>query len=282
MKTISTELDTHLKADVTTLATCWKLTLRNSTVMGFCNHDKDITFESVTYISSTGFTSKDLENGSDLAIDNMNIEGILDSTSITEKDIMAGLYDFAEVEIFKVNYEDLTQGKISVRKGWLGEVSVGKNSFVAEISGLTQRLTRTIGELYSPSCRANLGDSRCTLDLASYTVTGSVTGVTSNSIFDDSTRAEDNGYFNFGKITFTSGLNNGLSFEVKEFSDNSIILALPTSYDVAVSDTYTMIAGCDKVFETCKTQFNNVVNFRGEPHVPGTDKILETSGTRSE
>jgi uncharacterized phage protein (TIGR02218 family) len=36
--------------------------------------------------------------------------------------------------------------------------------------------------------------------------------------------------------------------------------------------------GCDKRFETCVTRFNNAVNFRGEPHLPGNDPLTRYPG----
>ena len=39
--------------------------------------------------------------------------------------------------------------------------------------------------------------------------------------------------------------------------------------EVAVGDAFTVTAGCDKHFKTCKAKFDNGVNFRGFPHVPG-------------
>lgn len=281
MKSISANLENHLAGEVTTLATCWKITRSDTTIMGFTDHDRDLIIDSVSYLAATGFTPTAIASSDNLAVDNLDVEGMLDSTAIKEEDIMAGLYDFAEIEIFQVNYGNIGHGKLMLRRGWLGEVSIGKNSFVAEVRGLTQRLSRTIGELYSPSCRANFGDSRCGVNLTSFTVTGSITSVTNNQVFADTTRAEASGYFNFGKITFTSGNNNGLSMEVKEYTIGKITLVLPMPYTVQVGNSYSLIAGCDKTFATCRDDFNNVVNFRGEPHVPGTDKMLETSSTRA-
>ncbi len=67
--------------------------------------------------------------------------------------------------------------------------------------------------------------------------------------------------------------------EVKEFLDTEIALCLPMPNTVAVGHTFNIIAGCDKLKQTCLDKFNNIVNFRGFPDVPGTDKIMETSGT---
>ncbi|MEZ5691478.1 MAG: DUF2163 domain-containing protein [Rickettsiales bacterium] len=281
MKNISNELALHIAGEVTTLATCWKLTRRDGVNFAFTDHDLDINVESVIYKAASGFTPSAIQNTDSLNVDNLDIEGVLSSENIEEKDIMAGLYDFAEIEIFMVNYSDLTQGKLKLRRGWLGEVAIRSSQFVVEVRGLTQRLSQKFGELYSASCRASFTDSRCKLDAASFTVSGSVTFVTSNQEFFDSTRLESSGIYNFGKISFTSGDNSGLSMELKEFiSGGRIILVLPMPYLVSVGDSYNMTQGCDKTLSTCINRYSNAINFRGEPHVPGIDSMLETAGTR--
>lgn len=282
MKQISTELRDHIAGEVTTLATCWKLTRRDDTVLGFTDHDVDIVFDEKTYKAASGFTASAIQNTSSLSVDNLDIEGVLTDGSVTDEDILAGKYDFAEIEIFQLNYSDLSQGTLKLRRGWLGEVSLHKQQFVAEVRGLTQRLAQTIGELYSASCRATFGDARCKVDMEAYTVSGSVTNAVSKQEFKDSSRDEANGVFNFGTINFTSGDNSGLSMEVKEYSPGGrLILVLPMPYMIAVDDEYTLTQGCDKTLSTCFNIFNNVANFRGEPHVPGIDRMLETAGTRS-
>lgn len=286
MKQISNDLAAHLALEGTTLATCWKMTRRDSTVFCFTDHDQDITFESNVYSASSGFTPSSIHNSGTLSVDNLDVEGMLSSSSIRETDIMAGLYDFAEIDIFQVNYADLSQGSMKLKRGWLGEVSFFKQQFIAEVRGLTQRLSQTMGELYSSSCRASLGDSRCKINLALHTVTGSVTVSSGTSQFTDTSRTEASGTFSFGTITFTSGANNGISMEVKEYilkpvGGGQLALALPMVNPILAGDTYSLTKGCDKTLATCYARFNNVVNFRGEPLVPGLDRMLETAGTRS-
>jgi len=288
MKTISTALATHIAGEVTTLTTCWLLTRRDTTVFGFTDHDKDIVFDGVTYKAATGFSPSAIQNTGSLAVDNLDVEGMLSSGSITEADILAGLYDYAEIEVFQVNYNDLTQGSLQLRRGWIGEVSFYKQQFVAEVRGLTQVLSQTMGELYSASCRAALGDSRCKINLAAggNTVTGAATSVVSNIQFIDSARTEASDIFTFGTIRFTSGANNNLSMEVKEYLyttgiGGQITLALPLPNPMLTGDAYSLTKGCNKTLATCFSRFNNVVNFRGEPLVPGLDRMLETAGTRS-
>lgn len=282
MKQISTELTQHIAGEVTTVATCWKLTRKDSTQMGFTDHDEDITVSSLLYKSATGFTPTAVSSSSGLNVDNIDIEGVLSSTAISKDDILAGIYDYAEVEIFQVNYKAPDDGKITLRTGSIGEITIKDGQFIAEIRGLTQQLNQNITKIYSRNCRAELGDSKCGVNMTSRMHSGSVTEVTSRRIFTDSSRTEDAGTFNFGVITFTSGANNGLSMEVKrQTAAGEITLMLPMPYDINASDTYSIKEGCDKRISTCSSKFSNAINFRGEPHVPGMDKILQTSSTRS-
>ncbi len=279
MKIISSELEAHIASEVTTLATCWKLTRRDAVVLGFTDNNATIIFDGVTYQAASGFTPTAISGSSELSVDNLDVEGVIDSENISEQDIYAGLYDFAKIEIFIVNYNDLTQGALNLRTGFLGEIKYSRDRFVTEVRGLMQKLAHNIGQLYSPSCRAKLGDSKCGVNMTGFTATGSVTLAVSNQIFTDSAREEDDGWFNGGLVTFISGYNNGLSMEVKEFRNKIITLALPMPFVVTEGDDYIILAGCDKSFETCIEKFGNAVNFRGEPHIPGLDKMLQTAGT---
>lgn len=282
MKTISNALKNHLAGEVTTLATCWKLTRRDETALGFTSHDSDLIIDALTYRAASGMTPSMVASTANLAVDNLEVEGLLSDDAITETDILAGLYDFAEIEIFQVNYADLTQGKMMLRRGWLGEVSLSRGHFVAEVRGLTQRLSQTLGELFSPSCRASMGDSRCKVNLAGYTSTASVTEVVSQQRIKASGLSQASGYFDYGLITFTSGANDGLSMEVKTYTTGDVTLVLPMPYAIEVGDGFSIHAGCDRTFETCVTRFNNALNFRGEPHLPGLDRMLQTAATRTE
>lgn len=282
MRSITPDLKTHLAGEVTSLATCWKLTRTDATVMGFTDHDADLEVGGVAYKASTGFTPTAVRASASLDVDDLDVEGMLDSTAITEEDVMAGLYDFAEIEVFQVSYAAPDEGSVVLRRGWLGEISLRGGHFVSEVRGLSQKLSQQVGYAYSPACRATLGDSKCKVTMASHTESGTISSVTSRSIFADSSREESSGYFAAGKITFTSGANAGISMEVKEYNAGGFVLMLPMPYVVETGDGYSVQAGCDKTFGTCVGRFDNAINFRGEPHVPGLDRMLETSTTRSE
>ncbi len=279
MQVISTDLAAHLAQEVMTLATCWSVTRKDGFALYFTDHDQDLTVDGHVYAAANSMTPSAVSSQVGLAVDNLEFDGMLSSDAITEADILSGRYDHAEITIFLVNYTDLSMGKFKLKTGWLGEVTLQGGQFIAEMRGLSAQLQQTIGQVYTSTCRAALGDTRCGIDLTAYHFTGSVTGLEAAYAFTDSTKTQANDYFANGVVTFVSGANTGLSMEVRDFTSRRFGLFLPMPNEIALGDNYTVVAGCDKQFDTCVTKFNNALNFRGEPDVPGTDALLETSAT---
>jgi uncharacterized phage protein (TIGR02218 family) len=228
----------------------------------------------VLYQASTGYTRSAIHGIADLSVDNLDIESALNSDTLDAADLRAGLWDGAEVEIFLVNWATLSQGKIILKRGTIGQVELRDAVFKAELRGLTQALSQQIVELYTPDCRADLGDARCKINLAALIVTGSVTATSNQRGFTDTARTEADGYWSGGLVTWTSGANAGRKMEIRSYAAHAFTLFLPMPGTITVGDTYSLQPGCDKSFTTCKARYNNAVNFRGEPHVPGTDQTL--------
>lgn len=192
MKSVSAALKAHLAQETTTLCTLWKITRTDGAVYGFTDADHDIVYGGVTYHAATGHTPSTIQTTAALNVDNLEVISILDAASITEADMMRGLWDNAAVEIVMVNYADLTMGALNLRKGCIGQIKTGRTQFTAELRGMTQGLQQAIGRAAFPTCDADLGDARCTMALGPRTVTGSVTGLLSAMAFIDSTRTESN------------------------------------------------------------------------------------------
>lgn len=161
-KTITSAMRTHLDEEVTTLATLWKIVRSDGVEHYFTDHDVDIVLDANTYRSDVGYNRTAVNNSSSLNVDNLDVVGFIDSAEITEEDLRAGRFDHSEVFISMVNYLDLNQGPVRMRRGRMGEVTLTEQGFFkAELRGLTQQLSQAIGELFSPECRADLGDERC-------------------------------------------------------------------------------------------------------------------------
>lgn len=367
MKALPTALTAHYALGSTTLATCWRVTLTNGTVLCFTTHDQTLTIDGETYEANAAVSPSAVRQQTRLAVDNIELTGILDSERISSQDLLAGLWDFAQVEVFQVNFRDLTQGKDVLVYGRLGEISQQRNTFLAELRGLNNAYSQSIGQMYQPGCRATLGDARCGVDVAALTVTGTLASVSADGmVLSDPARTEpgpsggkaitgitkstDSGYvttitcsahgfalgqvvrfsgiggmtelngrsyvirsvatnsftihensygyanytsgglatpqgdvgtFDGGLITMTSGASAGYSMEIRSYLPGVLTLAMQLPYGAAAGDTYSLKPGCGKRFvEDCVGRFNNGINFRGEPHLPGMDKALRVGGSQ--
>lgn len=245
--------------------------------MGFTDHDSDLEFRGVTYKAATGFSRTEVDNNSDLSVDNLEIDGVIDSVEITEDDLLDGVYDFAQIEMFIVNYKDLSMGRGLLRSGWTGEIVKQDGTFVAEVRGLLQALQQTKGTMIAPACQADLGDARCKIDLTdpAWTKAFIISSVTDRRSFKVSSMSEADDFYRFGLAAWTSGNNDGLKMEIKSQTGKLITLAEPMPRDIGVNDTITLSAGCDKTKSTCVNKFSNIINFRGFPDLPGIEKIME-------
>ena len=271
-KSVSANLLTHLASETTTLAYLLTLTRTDGGVKRFTTHDEDIAYGGFTYESSASYSATAVQTTAGLEVDNLDAEILLDAAGITEADLLAGIYDHATIEVFQVNYQDLSQGQLTLRTGRLGKFDVQRGVFTAEVRGLTQYLQQTIGRVYGKRCNADLGDSRCTVNLAAHTVTGTVTVATSRQVFTASSVPATAG----GLCTFTSGSNAGFKQEVKSISGSVITLNLALPYDLQIGDGFSVHSGCDKLHTTCRDTFNNLVHFRGYGlYIPGQDRVLQ-------
>lgn len=278
MKSLSANMTTHLQGEVLTLATCWKVTRQDSTILRFTNHDQDIVIGGDgTYEASTGFTGSGVSSSSDLRVDELEVQSVLTSTTIKEVDLISGKFDLAQVEIFLVNYNALGDGIIQIRKGWLGEFRLGSDGvYFTEVRGMMQLLQNTYGEVLTSICRADLGDSRCGVALGPLTVTGTVKGVTTQlfKITSDQTNGFGVDYWQYGQLTWTSGDNIDVKHDIKGSSGDDLEFFNPTPFSIQVGDAFSIFPGCNKLISTCNDRFSNVNNFRGEPHLPGQDRVL--------
>jgi uncharacterized phage protein (TIGR02218 family) len=166
MKTITTQLKSHLAETTTSVCTCWKITRTDGVLLGFTDHDVPLTIDGLTYVASSGYFRSAISNSATTAADNLTTYGFLNDDLIREDELRNGTYDYAEVEIFLTNWADLSQGILRLRYGYFGETTVRPSGlFSVELRGLTQLFSQTVGQIIQPECRADLGDKKCGIKL---------------------------------------------------------------------------------------------------------------------
>lgn len=280
MKAFSSDLVDHLATGATTLCRCWRVVRADGAELDFTDHDRTVSFAGLDYEPGTGLDASDAVAHAGLPVGGMEVAGAFSSAQLTEADLDAGLYDNAGVETWLVNWADPAMRHL-LASGSIGEVRREDGAFTAEIRGPAHALSQQQGRLFQFTCDADLGDQRCTIDLTDpqYLASASVTGFEDRqTIFCDLFAGQPDGFFDRGLVTFTAGANAGAAMEVRRHRDEAararIDLWLPMANPLAAGDIFSITAGCDKRFVTCRDRFANAVNFRGFPHIPGNDFAL--------
>ena len=276
-KVIPAGLLSNYHSDSPTVAWAIKITRTDDEVYGWTSADRDATIDAVIYESAPGLSVASFASSAGLAVDNSELTVLADDTIITRADILAGRWNNAAYLLFKYDWTDVSAGEEVISAGFLGELHPRSGAYVAELRALQQYLQQPVGAASTKTCRARLGDAMCMVDLGGWTETGTITSVTSKQVFTDSSRTEADDYFGEGILTWTAGLNTGLSQKVKTYASDTFTLSLPMIFDVQIGDTYSVIAGCRKrLDEDCAAKFSNELNFQGEPHRPTVDELTSS------
>jgi uncharacterized phage protein (TIGR02218 family) len=300
-RTWSAELEAHFAGQRSTLVACMRITTTGDDVLRFTEHVEDLPINGETFEHMNSFDPGALADTLSFSVSNAEVTVFLgENEQITELDVLAQKLDSATVDVFMVNYSDLSQGSLILAQDWtVGEITIGEARVTLEIRSLAQKLSQTIVELTSPLCRADLGDVRCQVNLdegassgessafeSRFSYTGSVESVTDNATFIDSGSIDQASFssavssadplqrvFQFGKLTWLTGVNAGVQIQVRDWdpSTGEFTLFEAQPRGITIADTFQVYWGCDKRFPTCGARYGNKVNFQGEPHVPGND-----------
>jgi uncharacterized phage protein (TIGR02218 family) len=158
-------------------------------------------------------------------------------------------------------------GSVILFKGRIGTIdNVGRTTAQITVNSdlvlLDLQMPRNV---YSPACQHALYDSGCGLVKSAFATAGVVGSGSTGSVINWS--GADPKY-NQGTLTFSSGVNAGVSANVKGAGAGALSLAYPLVNAPATGDAFTVYQGCDHTQTTCTNKFNNLVNFRGFPYVP--------------
>ena len=268
----------HWGSNATTIATCWKVTRLDGLIVGFTDHVRALVVAGRKYSAIPGIRPSAVKTTGALAVDNLELDGAFEAAGITAAEAIAGKWDYAQVEIFQVNYLAPADGTYPMRSGRIGRISTGSISFRAELLGLMHKLQQQVGRVYAPNCDATLGDTRCGKNLATMIdgiVHFTVSAAANRRAFTAAALTQATDWFTFGRVDWTLGLNVGEAMEVKAFSTGGIVeLRLGMPFTIAIGDEGDITVGCDHTRPTCKTKFANVYRYRGHWDVPGTDRMV--------
>lgn len=259
MRAISLALAAHLQGAATT--TCYLLKVMPiggfAATFGLTTLEHDVIYDdgngAITYKARRGYTSFDIQQRSDLSVDNSQAKGLLAEDAIdgvTAIGIAAGWYDDARFVQYLVNYEDLTMGHVIVNSGKIGQVQNLDDLLTQlELRSLTQIAKQNnLIEQTSITCRADYGDTRCKQAFKWYYATVTNVGAEPDRVFqvDSFKSPQVNNFLMTGDgVTVTAQLKdeNGVAvtahFSVTNITVNGTPLTPGTGYTVNATGLVT-------------------------------------------
>ncbi|MDZ7281072.1 DUF2163 domain-containing protein [Sphingomonas sanguinis] len=262
---------------LTTWVLCWRIERRDGVTIGLTGHDHDLWIEGLRYRAAPGLTPSAILRGDGLAPDLMEASGALTSAAIGERDLLSGRWDGASVAAIAVDWSG-ENAPVPLGQGTIGAVQLGEGGFTAELRGVAASLDRPVAEETSPDCRASLGGKRCRVAMAGrrrFVRVAAWDGEVALTV--DATEPVANAYGQ-GRLIWFGGDNAGLEAMVARSEGNRLWLSAAPAFGVAPGALIELVEGCDKRLETCLSRFGNVVNFRGEPFLPGIDLLTRYPG----
>ena len=269
-------LQAHLALGVTTVCRTWLVRRQDGVAYGFTDHDGDLGFDGILFKASSGLSARVLQQTTGLSVDNSEALGALSDASVTEADLLAGRFDGAEVRSWLVNWADVAQ-RVELFRGSFGEITRVAGQFRAELRGQTEALNQPQGRVYHRGCSAILGDAACGFDLArpEFAVEAAIDQAAGVVLRFAGLTSFAGGWFQRGRLVVLSGAAAGLVGVIKADRQEGALRAVELwsglGVDLAPGDVVRLEAGCDKMAETCRGKFDNFLNFRGFPHIPGDD-----------
>ena len=193
----------------TTLCHCWRITSSSGDkVVRATDHDRQLIFQDEVFQPGLALEASALLRTVGLSPEPLDLSGALNAEGITEADLRAGVWDGAEVQIYRVDWLAPQHG-IWLWGGHMTSIEDQGSAFRVQFASGKSALERTMGRVYGRRCDATFGDHRCKVD-------------------------------------------PGASSQDR----------------------------CDKRFATCRDVFDNAVNFRGFPHMPGNDAVISGPGDK--
>lgn len=287
MKSASGQLITLLNSGLPVyMADLLTITTALGTVYYWTDTDADLVLGGVTYQNPTnsgvywerGATKSRLG----LEVDTLEIDLHAPTTLLIGgipfmQALSNGYLDGAKVNLqiaVMSSFGDTTPGAVWGFDGVITQVDASRYTAKLQVSSMLYLMdVQYPTHICQSGCMNSLGDSACGVNLAgSYTFARTDFGGSTQSLINV-TDAAASGYYDLGKITFTSGQNTGATRTIRKFTAGSpatIALIQPLPYAPSAGDAFNLVPGCNKLYADANgcLKFANQGRYRGAPEVP--------------
>jgi uncharacterized phage protein (TIGR02218 family) len=233
--------------------------------------DVDKTVSAETFVKSPGFTVTKwtVANGGRPAGIDLTLP-FDDIGPLLADDIKRGAWRGATITCWVARSADPSDREIIV------DGFIGNTQFTDRITGSIEITTKAdaMADIFlftiQPMCSFKFGGTECGVDLAPLTLTATVASVTDTGKFTIAVTNPSNFDFTHGKVTFTSGANDGYEDWARNWTAGTSLVDLVngTPFDIAIGDTVTISAGCDLTRNGGCKKYNNLNRFPGQDYTP--------------
>jgi uncharacterized phage protein (TIGR02218 family) len=287
MRTLSTSLSQHLQSGATRLCWCWKLILNDGTRIGFTDHDQDLSFDGIVWRANSGIAPGVIETSTGFETGSAGDAGAIFDQFISRQDLETGKLDGARIEIWRVRWEQ-PNDRIGIWSGEIGEIKQQNTQFSAELVSGIRKFDHDFGRTFSKNCDAELGDAKCARDISSapFRQLASIQSVPGPAVLQvDGLVLPEETWLVYGHVIWLDPGRSGMSARVSAHSQNGsltrIELASAPRAFFEAGDQIALIAGCNKTRRHCSQKFQNILNFRGCPFMPGNDLLFADPESRT-
>ena len=270
---------------IKTLAYGWHIIRSDGVALGFTSHDQAQIIGGIRLSAQPGLVPTKIISSLGTQSDGLDISGVLTDDALRDEDLQIGRWNGARTHIFLYDWMNTDADIITLARGELGEIRQTEGAFTAEFLGLTAQLDHQVAPVTSPNCRARFGDHHCKLNQQRFTHEVRVSRIEGNRLFVTDALPGSTSDFAFGELRWLSGPATGLSTFILDNDENSLFVTDVPPNIINLSDAeqslnlrISILMGCDKSIRTCSNRFQNSVNFRGEPYLPGNDLLTRYPG----
>ncbi len=286
MRSASAPLITLLNSGDFVKADLWTITLNGGAVYRWTNADKPVILDGQTFLVGPLFDRTTISDKMGLEVSTMDVRIYMDYNNVSDR---IGGANFMTL----IRNRGLDGATIKLQRGYMPNwntsdpLSVtctgavlrfaGKVTSVPELKADTAKVTVSSWSIllntsypvnvYQASCMHTLYDAGCTLNPATFQLTGTVSSAPNDNQLVTGL-STTTGYLNLGNITMLTGVNAGISRTVQSNTGGTIDIVPPFPTRCSAGDTFKVYPGCDLARSTCINKFSNRSHFKGTPFVP--------------
>lgn len=234
---------------------------------GYTNADRNIVHQTITFRAIEGGISDDGIRQTDDAQSDMLTLTVPATLDVAQMYRVIAPGQTVQVTIFDLHYGD--DGFLVV---WVGSIAgvKFKNQTIANIQcqNLSASLERTgLRKVWSRNCPHQLYDQSCRAQRTNFRFDGLISHLNAVSVGIAVAASKPSNYFAGGYIEWTS--QYGLEQRGIENHIGDLLTIYGGTFGLANGQNLAIYAGCDRLFSTCQSKFNNTINYGGAPHMPG-------------